>query len=107
MAGAQSIMTGAIRVGAATVKTAPGLTQLKRWSRNASRLIPTAGYMCSTVLPTVLSHLWSVKRPGASPALVLPKVMPDNVRGVKDMEQPPPAEPVSGRGARSRDQSHG
>jgi hypothetical protein len=99
MTGAQSIMTGSIRVGGVSVKTAPGLTQLKHWSRNASKLIPTAGYMCSTVLPTVLSHLWSVKRPGASPTLVLPKVMPANVRGVTDMEQPQPAEPGPGRGA--------
>jgi 4-hydroxy-2-oxoheptanedioate aldolase len=103
MAGAQSIMTGAIRVGGTTVKTAPGLTQLKRWSRSASKLIPTAGYMCSTVLPTVLSHLWSVRRPGASPTLVLPNVMPANVRGVKDMEQPPPA----GRGPAESRSSHG
>jgi hypothetical protein len=103
MAGAQSIMTGAIRVGGTTVKTAPGLTQLKRWSRSASKLIPTAGYMCSTVLPTVLSHLWSVRRPGASPTLVLPNVMPANVRGVKDMEQSPPA----GRGPAESRSSHG
>lgn len=91
MAGAQSIMTGSVRVGGATVKTAPGLTRLKRWSRSASRLIPTTGYMFTTVLPTVLSHLWSVKRWGASPKLVLPKVMPSNVRGVTDMEQEKPS----------------
>ena len=95
LAGAQSIMTGAIRVGSGTVKTAPGLTQLKRWSRNASKLIPTTGYTLSTVIPTVLSHLWSVKRWGATPTLVLPKVMPADVRGVTDMEQEkkPPADP--------------
>lgn len=99
MAGAQSIMTGAIRVGSGTVKTAPGLTQLKRWSRNASKLIPTTGYTLSTVIPTVLSHLWSVKRWGATPTLVLPKVMPADVRGVTDMEQEkkPPADPALAR----------
>jgi 2-keto-3-deoxy-L-rhamnonate aldolase RhmA len=86
MAGAQSIMTGAIRVGGASVKTAPGLTRLRKWSRNASKLIPTAGFMCSTVIPAVISHLWSVKGWGASPTLVLPKVMPANVRGTADME---------------------
>jgi 2-keto-3-deoxy-L-rhamnonate aldolase RhmA len=87
MAGAQSIMTGAVRVGGAPVKTAPGLTRLRKWSRNASKLIPTTGYVCWTVIPTVLSHLWSVKGWGASPTLVLPKVMPPNVRGVADMEE--------------------
>ena len=63
------------------MKTAPGLTRLKKWSRNASKLVPTAGYMCSTVIPTVILHLWSVKGWGASPTLVLPKVMPADVRG--------------------------
>jgi len=94
MAGAQSIMTGAIRVGGAPVKTAPGLTRLKKWSRNASKLLPTAGYMCSTVIPTIISHLWSVKGFGASATLVLPKVMPANVRDTADMEkEAPPANP--------------
>ena len=45
MAGAQSIMTGAVRVGGVPVKTAPGLTRLKKWSRNASKLVPTAGFI--------------------------------------------------------------
>jgi 2-keto-3-deoxy-L-rhamnonate aldolase RhmA len=94
MAGAQSIMTGAVRVGGASVKTAPGLTRLKKWSRNASRLIPTTGFMGSTVIPAVISHLWSVKGWGASPALVLPKAMPANVGGTVDMEkEAPPANP--------------
>jgi 4-hydroxy-2-oxoheptanedioate aldolase len=87
MAGAQSIMTGVMTIGGAFVKTAPGLTQLKKWSRNASKLVPTTGYVCSTVIPTVISHLWSVKGWGASPILVLPKVMPANVRGTADMEK--------------------
>ena len=87
MAGAQSIMTGAIRVGGAVVKTAPGLTRLQKWSRNASRLIPTVGYLASTVIPSVLAHLWSVKGWRASPTLVLPKVMPADVRGTHDMEK--------------------
>ena len=39
------LMTGAVRVGGAPVKTAPGLTRLKKWSRNKSKLVPTAGYM--------------------------------------------------------------
>ena len=86
MAGAQSIMTGAIRVAGAEVKTAPGLTQLKNWSRNASKLVPTTGYVLTTVIPAVLSHLWSVKGWGASPTLVLPKVMPRTLRGVTEME---------------------
>jgi 4-hydroxy-2-oxoheptanedioate aldolase len=90
MAGAQSIMTGAVRAGGAPVKTAPGLTRLKKWSRNASKLVPTAGFMCSTVIPAVISHLWSVKGWGASPTLVLPKVMPANVRGTADMEKEAP-----------------
>jgi 4-hydroxy-2-oxoheptanedioate aldolase len=94
MAGAESIMTGAIRVGGLPVKTAPGLTRLKKWSRNASRLVPTAGFICSTMIPAVLSHLWSVKGWRASPTLVLPKVMPANVRGTADMErEAPPAKP--------------
>jgi hypothetical protein len=93
MAGAQSIMTGAVRAGGAPVKTAPGLTRLKKWSRNASKLLPTAGYMCSTVIPTIISHLWSVKGWGASPTLVLPKVMPANVRDTADMEKEGPTPP--------------
>ena len=91
MAGAQSIMTGAVRVGGAPVKTSPGLTRLKRWSRNASKLIPTVGYACSTVIPAILAHLWSVKGWRSSPTLVLPKVMPANVRGTADMEKEGPA----------------
>ena len=85
--GAQSIMTGGMAFGGAFVQTAPGLTQLKKWSRNPSKLVPTVGYVCSTVIPTVLWHLWSVKGWGASPRLVLPKVMPADVRGTVDMEK--------------------
>jgi 4-hydroxy-2-oxoheptanedioate aldolase len=91
MAGAQSIMTGAVRAGGARVKTAPGLTGLKKWSRNTSKLVPTVGFICSTVIPAVISHLWSVKGWGASPTLVLPKVMPANVRGTADMEKEVPS----------------
>ena len=91
MAGAQSIMTGAIRVGGLPVKTTPGLTRLKKWSRNTSKLVPTAGFIFSTVIPTVIWHLWSIKGWGASPTLVLPKVMPANVRGITDMEKKEPA----------------
>ena len=91
MSGAQSIMTGAVRVGGVRVKTAPGLTRLEKWSRNASRLVPTAGFMGATVIPAVLSHLWSVKGWRASPTLVLPKAMPADVRGTADMEQDPPS----------------
>lgn len=101
MAGAQSIMTGAVRVGGVPVKTAPGLTRLKRWSRNSSKLIPTAGYLLSTAIPAVISHLWSVKGWGASPTLVLPKVMPADVRGADDMEIETPAE-NSGPSVRAR-----
>jgi HpcH/HpaI aldolase/citrate lyase family protein len=101
MAGAQSIMTGAIRVGGAPVKTAPGLTRLKRWSRNSSKLIPTAGYFWSTAIPAIIAHLWSVKGWGASPTLVLPKVMPADVRGADDMEIEAPAE-NSGPSVRGR-----
>ena len=89
--GAQSIITGGMAFGGAFVKTGPGLTQLKKWPRNKSKLVPTAGYVCSTVIPTVISHLWSVKGFGASPTLVLPKVMPANVRGSVDMEKEEPA----------------
>jgi len=87
MSGAQSIMTGAIRVGGLPVKTTPGLTRLKKWSRNASKLIPTAGYVCFTMIPSIILHLWSVKGWRASPTLVLPKVMPTDVRGIDDMEK--------------------
>ena len=98
MAGAQSILTGAVRVGGVPVKTAPGLTGLKKWSRNASKLIPTAGYAFFTVIPTILLHLWSVKGWGASPNLVLPKVMPADVRGTADMEnEESPANPSVAR----------
>jgi 2-keto-3-deoxy-L-rhamnonate aldolase RhmA len=90
MSGAQSIMTGGVKVGGVRVKTAPGLTRLRKWSRNTSRLIPTPGFMGSTVIPSVLSHLWSVKGWGASPTLVLPKAMPTDVRGTVDMEEDPP-----------------
>jgi hypothetical protein len=38
-------------------------------------------------VPTVIWHLWSVKGWGASPKLVLPKVMPADVRGTVDMEK--------------------
>lgn len=86
-AGAQSIMTGVMAFGGAFVKTTPGLTQLKKWSRNRSKLVPTAGYVCSSVIPTVISHLWRVKGWGAAPTLVLPKVMPADVRGTIDMEK--------------------
>jgi 2-keto-3-deoxy-L-rhamnonate aldolase RhmA len=95
MAGAQSIMTGAIRVGGLPVKTAPGLTRLKKWSRNASKLIPTAGFIFSTMIPAVISHLWSTKGWRASPTLVLPKVMPADVRGIADMEKEEPTVDVS------------
>ena len=88
--GAQSIMTGGMAFGGAFVKTAPGLTQLKKWSRNKSKLVPTAGYVCSTVIPTVIWHLWSVKGWGASPNLALPKVMPADVSGTVDMEKVEP-----------------
>jgi 4-hydroxy-2-oxoheptanedioate aldolase len=88
--GAQSIMTGGMAFGGAFIKTAPGLTQLKIWSRNRSKLVPTAGYVCSTVIPTVIWHLWSVKGWGASPKLKLPKVMPADVSGAVDMEKAPP-----------------
>ena len=91
MAGAQSIMTGAVRVGGLPVKTTPGLTRLKKWSRNASKLVPTTGYIVSTVIPNLILHLWSVKGWGASPKLVLPKVMPANVRGTADMETEEPS----------------
>jgi len=80
MTGAQSVMTGAIRIGGAKVETAPGLTQLRRWKRGASRLIPTARFLCLEAIPSLLSHVWSVKGWRASPALALPKVMPANVR---------------------------
>jgi 4-hydroxy-2-oxoheptanedioate aldolase len=93
-AGAQSIMTGVMAIGGAFVETAPGLTQLKKWSRNRSKLVPTAGYVCSTVIPAVILHLWSVKGWGASPNLVLPKVMPADVRGIVDMEK---VEPIANR----------
>jgi 4-hydroxy-2-oxoheptanedioate aldolase len=94
MAGAQSIMTGAVSAGGLPVKTAPNLRQLRKWSRNRSKLIPTLGFWCKTLIPAVLWHLWSVKRWGASPTLVLPKTMPANVRGTMDMEKnPPPAKP--------------
>jgi 4-hydroxy-2-oxoheptanedioate aldolase len=95
MAGAQSIMTGAVRVGGIPVKTSPGLTRLKKWSRNASKLVPTTGYIVSTVIPNLILHLWSVKGWGASPTLVLPKVMPVNVQGTADMEkeEEPPSDP--------------
>jgi 2-keto-3-deoxy-L-rhamnonate aldolase RhmA len=86
-AGAQSIMTGVMAFGGAFVKTTSGLTRLKKWSRNKSKLVPTPGYVCWSVIPTVISHLWKVKGWGASPTLVLPKVMPANVRGSIDMEK--------------------
>jgi 2-keto-3-deoxy-L-rhamnonate aldolase RhmA len=84
MTGAQSIMTGAVRAGGATVRTGPGLTRLKGWSRGPSRLIPTARYLFSTVIPTLLSHLWAVKGWGAAPTLVLPDAMPANLRETAD-----------------------
>ena len=87
MAGAQSIMTGVAAVGGAFVPATSGLTRLKKWSRNSSKLVPTTGYVCSTVIPTVISHLWSVKGWGASPTLFLPKVMPADVSGTPDMEK--------------------
>lgn len=92
MAGAQSIMTGGISAGGFPVKTNPNLRQLKKWSRNQSKLVPTLRFWCTTLIPAVLRHLWSVKGWGASPRLVLPKTMPENVRGAVDMEKnPPPA----------------
>ena len=91
MTGAQSIMTGAVTQGGVRVKTAPGLTSLKKWSRNASRLVPTARFMGSTMLPALIAHLWSVKGWGASPTLVLPRVMPADVRGTADLEKDAPA----------------
>lgn len=98
MAGAQSIMTGAVRSGGATVKTGSGLTRLKGWSRNPSKLIPTAGFLYSKVIPSILRHLWSVKGWRASPTLVLPKVMQGNVRETPDgKDEPPPAKPPGRR----------
>jgi hypothetical protein len=46
--------------------------------------------VCSTVIPTVIWHLWSVKGWGASPHLALPKVMPTDVSGSVDMEKVEP-----------------
>jgi hypothetical protein len=46
--------------------------------------------VCSTVIPTVIWHLWSVKGWGASPRLALPKVMPADVSGAVDMEKVEP-----------------
>jgi 4-hydroxy-2-oxoheptanedioate aldolase len=89
MMGAESIMTGAIRAGGVPVKTAPNLTRLRKWSRNPSKLVPTTGFIGRTLIPAVISHLWSVKRWGARPTLILPKVMPANVRGAIDMENTP------------------
>ena len=90
MMGAESIMTGAVRAGGVPVKTAPNLTRLRKWSRNPSKLVPTNGFIGTTLVPAVIAHLWSVKGWGASPTLVLPKVMPANVRGAVDMEKTPP-----------------
>jgi hypothetical protein len=86
MAGAQSIMTGVSAVGGAFVPAAAGLTRLKKWSRNPSRVVPTPEYVCSKVIPAVISHLWTVKGWRASPTLVLPRVMPPDVSGTSDME---------------------
>lgn len=86
MTGAQSILTGKVRLGGATVRTMPGLTELRKWKRRASRLIPTAGILLTEVIPAILAHLWSVRGWRASPTLALPKAMsPDarsNVRAV-------------------------
>jgi 2-keto-3-deoxy-L-rhamnonate aldolase RhmA len=93
MMGAESIMTGAIRAGGVPVKTAPNLTQLVKWKRNPSKLVPTTGFIGTTLVPATLAHLWSVKGVGAKRTLVLPKVMPASVRGALDMEKtPPPSE---------------
>jgi 2-keto-3-deoxy-L-rhamnonate aldolase RhmA len=91
MMGAESIMTGAVRAGGVPVKTAPNLTRLRKWSRNPSKLVPTPRFIGTTLIPAVIRHLWSVKGWGASPTLVLPKVMPANVRGAVDMEKTPPS----------------
>ncbi len=90
MMGAESIMTGAIRAGGVPVKTAPNLTRLVKWKRNPSKLVPTTGFIGTTLVPATLSHLWSVKGLGAKRTLVLPKIMPANVRGTLDMEKTPP-----------------
>lgn len=90
MMAAESIMTGAIRAGGVPVKTAPNLTGLVKWKRNPSKLVPTTGFIGTTLVPATLSHLWSVKGVGAKRTLVLPKVMPASVRGVLDMEKTPP-----------------
>lgn len=98
MTGAQSIMTGAVRTGGATVTTEPGLTRLEGWSRNPSRLIPTAGFLYLKVIPSILRHLWSVKGWRASPTLVLPNAMPRSMRGAQDPDgAPPPARPPGRR----------
>ena len=98
MTGAQSIMTGAVRIGGATVKTAPGLTRLKGWSRNPSKLIPTAGFLYWKVIPSILRHLWSVKGWRASPTLVLPNAMQRNVREIPDgQDAPAPGKPPGTR----------
>ncbi len=98
MTGAQSILTGTVRIGGATVKTGPGLTGLKGWSRNPSKLIPTTRFMYSKVVPSILRHLWSVKGWGASPTLVLPNVMKGNPRESQNGgDQPSPAEPTRKR----------
>jgi hypothetical protein len=98
MTGAQSILTGTVRIGGATVKTGRGLTRLKGWSRNPSKLIPTAGFLYTKVVPSVLRHLWSVKGWRASSTLVLPNVMhgnPPETRNGKN--QPFHAEPTRKR----------
>jgi 4-hydroxy-2-oxoheptanedioate aldolase len=98
MTGAQSILTGTVRSGGATVTTGPGLTRLKGWSRNPSKLIPTAGFLYSKVVPSILRHLWSVKGWRASPTLVLPNVMQGNPRETQNgKDQPSQAEPTRKR----------
>ena len=47
--------------------------------------------MFSTVIPTVIAHLWSVKGWAAAPNLALPKIMPADVKGTVDMEKVEPS----------------
>jgi len=87
MAGCELIMSGASTIPA--VKGPPGLTTKVKYSRNASKLIPSMPsiYGCTKFLPSILGHVLSVKNSKAP--LLLPKLMPKDVShdSTVDMEK--------------------
>ena len=70
----------------------PGLVKRIGYERKNSVLIPSmpSSYAVTKMVPSLISHIWSVKVSGQV-KLQLPKKMPKDVSGAMDMEKDDPA----------------